>query len=236
MQERFQRVQKIIASTGLCSRRNAEIMIKQGRVKINGKTARLGDKASDIDKITIDNKPLRKRQDYVYIALYKPKGVLCTTYDEKKRRTVIDLIKNKVRQRVYPVGRLDFDSEGLVILTNDGEFANNLIHPRYEKEKEYIVVLDKPITEKGINLINNGVRWDKRIVRAKAKAVNAEKTIIKIIVFEGRKHIIKNIFRKLHYKVKDLKRTRIGNISLGNLKPAEFIFFKKEGEDGRKDN
>jgi len=137
-----ERLQKILARAGYGSRRTCEELITSGRVKVNGQVAKLGEKADpEKDQITVDNQIVSIEQEYVYIALYKPRGVLSTTQSSDQRKTVLDLVDTN--QRVFPVGRLDFDSEGLMLLTNDGELANRVTHPRYAHEKEYRVLVSK---------------------------------------------------------------------------------------------
>ena len=150
--------------------------------------------------------------------LNKPKGIISTSEDEQGRKTVIDLVK--IKERLYPVGRLDKDAEGLMLLTNDGSFANKITHPRYEIKKTYEVDLDKEIKEEDLDKINKGVIVEKRKVKAETKKIKTRKAEIKI--HEGRKHIVKKIFEELGYKVNNLKRTKIGNLSLGNLEKGKW--------------
>ena len=212
-----ERIQKLIAESGECSRRKAEELIIEGKVKVNGKTAKIGETASREDKITIEGRTI-KQERKLLVMLNKPKGIISTSEDEQGRKTVIDLVK--IKERLYPVGRLDKDAEGLMLLTNDGSFANKITHPRYEIKKTYEVDLDKEIKEEDLDKINKGVIVEKRKVKAETKKIKTRKAEIKI--HEGRKHIVKKIFEELGYKVNNLKRTKIGNLSLGNLEKGKW--------------
>jgi len=218
----LERIQKIMAHAGVASRRKCEELIEKGLVKVNGKTATLGDKAEDKDKIKVDGRLISKEKS-VYIILNKPKGILCSVGDEFGRKTIIDMVKCK--EKVFPVGRLDLDSEGLLILTNDGDFANNIIHPRYNVKKKYLVVLNKTLTKGDADKIKKGVKIEGRKVNVfdfKEKSQNVE-----ISIHEGRKHIIKKLFELLGYNVINLKRIAIGGLSL-ELQAGEYKFVSRE--------
>lgn len=202
------RVQKLIAESGICSRRKAEELIKEKRVKVNGKTITIGDTAEAKDKISVDNVVLEK-EPKKYYKFYKPKGYITTMGDEKK--SIKELIKT--RHRLFPVGRLDKDAEGLLIITNDGEFANKIMHPRYTTKKEYEVLLDSPLQNKIEKMKIEG-----RDVEI-SKMTTGKK--VRITIHEGRKHIVKKVFQKLGKKVLKLKRIRINNTGLDNMKPGE---------------
>lgn len=212
----LQRVQKILSAAGVASRRKAEELIIDGRVKINGAVARIGQKADDaIDAITVDGKLVeleRKR----YFLLYKPSGYVTTTADNFAKKIVTDLVQ--VQEKVYPVGRLDIDAEGLLILTNDGEFANRLMHPRFEVEKTYIVRLKEKLSSEDIAQIRRGVYIDNRRVAATLKLI--EKNVAEVTVHEGRHKIVKRLFGSLGNYVLRITRTRIGSIGIGKLKPG----------------
>ncbi|MBW3014042.1 rRNA pseudouridine synthase [Candidatus Woesearchaeota archaeon] len=218
-----QRLQKIMSEAGIASRRKSEELIEQGLVKVNGKTAKLGDKADpDKDKIEVKGKEI-KREKKVYIIINKPKGILCSVSDDRGRKTVVQLIKTK--EKIYPVGRLDLDTEGLLILTNDGDFANNIIHPRYNIKKTYTATLDKPLLLKDFQKLKQGLTIEDRKVNVfDLKQKNNQ---ITLAIHEGRKHIIKKLFEKLGYKVEELKRTKIGNLAL-DLKPGEYKEVNKD--------
>ncbi len=213
-------MQKIIAAAGICSRRKAEELILQGRVLVNGKPARLGQKADpERDEILVDGKPL-KIQKKRYIALYKPRGYLTTLHDPFGRKTIKELIEN-IEERVFPVGRLDEDSEGLLLLTNDGEWANRIAHPRYEVEKEYIVILSQPLEPEQERAVLKGVEIDGRKVDVrKFRKIGKKKYLI--VIHEGRKRIIRRLFQQLGNEVVRLIRTRIGHIKLKGLRPGQW--------------
>jgi len=215
-----ERVQKIMAASGIASRRKCEELIEQGRVKINSKKAKLGDKADAIqDFITVDGKILQM-QKKVYFAFNKPKGFV-TSLKQKGKKTIMDLIK--VDEKIFPVGRLDENTEGLLILTNDGELANRIMHPRYKTFKTYIVVLDKKFTNPGRL---NRIMLDGKQVKIKRYRMLPQG--IEIIIHEGKKHIVKRIFSKLGYKVQALKRIQVANIRLGNLRPGKIRPLRKK--------
>lgn len=204
-----ERVQKTLAAAGIASRRKCEDLIAQGRVKVNDKKIKLGDKADiDYDVITLDDRVI-KPEKKVYYALNKPRGYV-TSMKEKGKQVVKELIK--IEEKVFPVGRLDENAEGLLILTNDGELANRIMHPRYQTSKTYEVVLDKKFKDynKLMSIILDGKKVKVKYYRKLPRGVE-------ITIHEGKKHVVKRIFIKLGYKVTELKRTRIANIELGNL-------------------
>jgi len=202
-------VQKILAAAGVASRRNCEELIAQGRVKVNDKRIKLGDKADEeLDVITLDGEILQP-QKKVYLAFNKPKGYV-TSVKQAGKKVIMDLVKTE--EKVFPVGRLDENSEGLLILTNDGELANRIMHPRYQTYKTYQVVLDKKFRDENkLNRINLDGK------RIKIQRYRRLPHGMEIVIHEGKKHIVKRIFAKLGYKVQELKRTQIANIRLGKL-------------------
>ena len=204
-----ERVQKILASAGVASRRNCEEMIAQGRVKVNDKKIKLGDKADEeLDVITLDGEILQP-QKKVYLAFNKPKGYV-TSVKQAGKKVIMDLVKTE--EKVFPVGRLDENSEGLLLLTNDGDLANKIMHPRYQTYKTYQVVLDKKFRDENkLNRINLDGK------RIKIQRYRRLPHGMEIVIHEGKKHIVKRIFAKLGYKVQELKRTQIANIRLGKL-------------------
>ena len=217
----MERIQKIMAQAGIASRRKCEDLIKKGLVKVNGKIITIGDKAGAKDRIEVNGK-LIKKEKMIYILLNKPKNVLCSVGDKFERKTVIDIVRCK--EKVFPVGRLDFNSEGLLILTNDGNFANRVIHPRYNIKKRYLVVLDKELDKTAIGKIKNGIKIEGR--RVNVFDLIEEEKQVELGIHEGRKHIIKKIFDALGYKVVSLKRVSIGKLRL-NLKAGEYKFTSK---------
>jgi 23S rRNA pseudouridine2605 synthase len=214
----LERVQKIIANRGYCSRRKAEDLIKAGRVSVNGKVCFLGERADpEKDKILIDGKELNPQRK-TYIAFNKPRFVLCTMEKFPGRRSIANFLR--VGEKIYPAGRLDFDSEGLVLLTNDGELTNIITHPRYETEKEYVVWIDRPISKSDLKSLRNGLQINgKKSWPLRARTLENMRTV-EIIMHEGRKHQIKEMFAELGYNVVRLLRTRIGNISINGLLPG----------------
>ncbi|HHV05890.1 MAG TPA: rRNA pseudouridine synthase [Anaerolineaceae bacterium] len=222
-----ERLQKILAAAGYGSRRACELLIDAGKVRVNGKLAKLGDKAdADKDAIMVDGKLLRGLQKKVYIAIYKPRGYL-SDYDENfPRPTVLDLID--VPEQLFPVGRLDFDSEGLVLMTNDGELANRLTHPRYEHEKEYEVLVNHMPDEEQLSIWRRGVVLEDgyRTRPAGVEFINKVQNgaWLRITLKEGKKRQIRLTGLRIGLPVRKIKRVRIGTLKLGNLKPREWRY------------
>jgi len=224
-----ERLQKILAQAGFGSRRSCEQFIQAGRVRVNGQVAKIGQKADPSkDKITLDGKPVAVRAEDVYIALHKPRNVLSTVSSEPgdNRKTVLDLVD--VPDRVYPVGRLDFDSEGLILLTNDGELANRLTHPRYGHEKAYKVLLARRPDDKHLQAWARGVVLEDGYKTAPAQ-VRFQSTAgkgawIRVVMKEGRKRQIREIGFLLGLPVVRILRVRIGTLQLGNLKRGQWRY------------
>jgi 23S rRNA pseudouridine2605 synthase len=222
-----ERVQKILARAGYGSRRQCEALILQGRVKVNGVTIQLGAKADpQKDKITLDNQPLRLNFSNTYIVLYKPRGVVSAAYSPEGKKTVCDLLS--LETRLFPVGRLDIDSEGLILLTNDGELANFLTHPRYGHEKEYRVLVAKRPEEDQLKAWRRGIVLSDGY-RTQPVDVHIEMTTpkgawLRVILREGRKRQIREMGSLTGLPVLRIIRIRIGEITLGNLKPGEWRY------------
>jgi 23S rRNA pseudouridine2605 synthase len=215
----MERLQKIIAASGHCSRRKAEELIEQGKVTLNNKPAKIGDKATAEDEIKINNKPIILLKKEYYI-LNKPKGILVTKQDPKKRRTIYNLKSLKNLGHLNYVGRLDAMSEGLLILTNDGEFNNKLTHPSHKIKKTYQVRTEPTIRKEDIKKLKLGLPIDNK--KFYAKISNIKKNTFEITIEEGRNRIIRRALEKeLDYKIYELKRLSIGNIKLNNLKTGE---------------
>ncbi|MBD3313685.1 pseudouridine synthase [Candidatus Woesearchaeota archaeon] len=211
------RVQKLLSNYGYCSRRKAEKLIEEGRVKVNGETISIGDKASENDDLTVDGKPVSPEKK-VYLMLNKPHGCV-TALTDSRYKTVMSCID--VKERVFPIGRLDYNTTGLLLLTNDGDFANKVMHPRYEIKKTYLVEIDKPITSADIKKIESGVRLeDGKTSKSKINAINPKR--VEITIHEGKNRIVRRIFKHLGYKVERLKRIMIGKLRLGSLEPGEY--------------
>ncbi len=218
-------IQKIIADSGYCSRRSAEKLIKEGRVRVNGKVATLGMRADKSDSVLVDYKKIKTEEAPVYIALNKPKGYVCTKKRNKGEKDIFSLVKTK--ERLFPVGRLDKNSRGLVILTNDGDFAYKLTHPSFSHEKEYIVKTSKDIDEKIIEKMKEGVDIkEKTKARAKEiKRIGFRK--YNVILAEGKKRQIRRMFEVFNCTVLDIERVRIGGYELGDLRESRWRFIKK---------
>ncbi len=219
---------KFLAHAGLCSRRNATDLIKLGLIKVNGKTQK--NPASQVtasDKVTYKGKLVRPEKK-LYILLNKPKGFVSTVSDEKGRKTVLDLLGNKVKVRLYPVGRLDITTTGLMLLTNDGELAQKLAHPRYEVEKEYAVTLHKSLLEKDRKELLKGVRLprSKETVKADAisRAYGPQKNLVRVAIHSGKYRIIRRIFESLGYFVDRLDRIQFAGISKRGLPLGHWRF------------
>jgi 23S rRNA pseudouridine2605 synthase len=226
-----ERLQKILARAGLGSRRACEEFIQSRRVTVNGRIAELGDKADPAkDKILFDGELLKAAEQYVYLIMNKPLGVLSSHKSQGGQRTVIDLVT--IPQRVFPVGRLDLNSQGLILLTNDGGLANRLSHPRYGHEKEYRVLLDRFPDENQLDLWRRGVNLPdgKRTLPAivKLNLHSGESPWITIILKQGRKRQIRETAKVLGLYVRKIIRVRIGPIRLGNLKSGEWRFLTSE--------
>ena len=220
-----ERVQKVIAASGYCSRRKAEELIKKGLVYINGDQASLGDKVSGNDYIEVEGNAINEKQDKVYYLLNKPRGVITSTTDDKGRKTVVDIIDTNTR--IYPVGRLDYDTTGLLILTNDGELANLLTHPKNNIDKVYIAKIEGLITKGNLRTLENGVVIDgRKTSKSKAKILRADKktntTVVELTIHEGRNHQVKNMFKALGYNVIKLKRERISFLTVDGLSSGDY--------------
>lgn len=221
----MERLQKVIAQAGIASRRKAEELILQGKVKVNGEVVNeLGIKVSDKDEVLVNNKPIAKELKEYYL-LNKPRGVVTTTSDEKNRKTVVDFINTEAR--IYPVGRLDYDTTGAILLTNDGDFANIITHPKSEIDKVYIAKLNGIIRGDQINKIKEGVELDGVVVkpsRIKLKKVNTQtnSSTVEIIIHEGKNHQVKRMFESVGLLVDKLKRERIGIFNLEGLESGEY--------------
>ena len=221
----MERLQKVIAQAGITSRRKAEELIINGKVKVNGKIiTELGTKVSNTDNILVNNKPIEKEVKEYYL-LNKPRGVVATTADDKSRKTVVDLINTTAR--IYPVGRLDYDTTGAILLTNDGDFANIVMHPKSKIDKVYYAKLSGIIKGDQINKLKDGVELDGHKVKAfrvKLKKVDQETNtcIVEITIHEGKYHQVKRMFEAVGMLVDKLKRERIGIFTLEGLKSGEY--------------
>ncbi|MCH5210936.1 MAG: rRNA pseudouridine synthase [Oscillospiraceae bacterium] len=218
------RLQKYIAMCGVASRRKAEELITEGRVSVNGeKVTEQGVKVEiGADNVTVDGKPIKTKNKNYYIMLNKPVGYVSTAKDQFDRPTVIDLIKKDLTDvRIFPVGRLDYDTEGLLLLTNDGDFAYKVTHPKFHKEKTYIAMIKGGMTIKGMNMLRSGVYIDDGFKTSPAKAEILDAfdghTMVKITIHEGKNRQVRKMFEAVGGTVVGLQRTQIGNVELGNL-------------------
>ncbi|MBT4541218.1 rRNA pseudouridine synthase [Candidatus Woesearchaeota archaeon] len=210
------RVQKLLSNYGHCSRRNAEVLIEEGRVKVNGKVISIGDKASEKDRIHVDGKLVNKEKK-VYLMFNKPVGCVTALKDDKYK-TVVDFVK--IKERVFPIGRLDYNTSGLLLLTNDGDFANNIMHPRYEIKKTYLAGLFNPINDEQIEEIEDGVElYDGITSPAKVRKIDPKH--IEITIHEGKNRIVRRILKKLDLNARFLKRIRVGKLNLGDLREGK---------------
>ena len=222
----MERIQKVIAQSGYCSRRKAEELIKSGKVEVNGKTiTEMGIKVNYDDDITVNGESINLKEDKVYYVLNKPRGIITSTSDEKKRKTVIDLIKEE--KRIYPVGRLDYDTTGVLLLTNDGELTNLLIHPKNKVEKLYIAKINGIPTKEEIIKLSKGVMIDgKKTSSAKVKIKRINKklntSLLEITIHEGRNHQVKKMIEAIGYEVIRLRRERFAFLDVDSLKPGEY--------------
>lgn len=221
----MERLQKILAEAGVASRRKAEQLILDNRVKVNGIIVNtLGFKASKSDEILVDDKPINK-EEKVYYIFNKPKNVISSVTDHRKRKTVVEFIDTD--KRVFPVGRLDYDTTGLLIITNDGELTNSLLHPRYNIEKEYVVTIKGILSKDDIKELENGIIIDNRkTLPANVTVLSTDKKAnimeLSIIIREGRHHEIKNMMKYFNTRVCKLNRIRFGPIELKGLKLGEY--------------
>lgn len=207
------RINKYISETGFCSRREADKLVEQGRVMLNGRKAVLGDKASSEDQVSIDGKPLIVKKAGVYIAFNKPVGITCTT-ERHVKGNIIDYIKHP--ERIFPIGRLDKPSEGLIFLTSDGDIVNKILRAGNNHEKEYVVTVDKPVTAEFVARMSSGIPVLGTVTR-KCFVRKESSTVFTIILTQGLNRQIRRMCEFLGYNVLKLKRTRIMNVTLQNL-------------------
>lgn len=222
----MERIQKVIAQSGYCSRRKAEDFIKKGLVSVNGNVIReMGYKVNNDDYIEVEGNSIIDKESKVYYLLNKPRGVITSTSDDKNRKTVIDLIADL--RRIYPVGRLDYDTTGLIILTNDGVLANLLMHPKNKIDKVYIAKIEGIITKVDIQKLEKGiVIGGLKTSKSKAKIIRIDKknntSIVELTIHEGKNHQVKNMFKALNYNVLKLKREKIAFLTLDGLNSGEY--------------
>jgi 23S rRNA pseudouridine2605 synthase len=229
-----ERIQKLLARSGVASRRGAEVLIAAGRVTVNGRLARLGDTADPrADQVAVDGAPLPAASATVHYAVHKPIGLLSSAHDERGRRSVVSLINTASDARLWPAGRLDVDSEGLMVLTNDGDWANRVLHPRYGVEREYAVLVDPAPSRGDMDALLAGVELDDGPARLLAiqlsqpppevaRSADERGRWLRLRVGEGRKHEVRRLFAAGGYRVERLVRTRLGSLSLDGLHAGEW--------------
>lgn len=230
----MERLQKAMAEAGVASRRASEKLILQGKVAVNGKiVTELGTKVSVHDEIVVNGVPIHHEQ-HVYYLLNKPRGVISSAHDDKGRRTVVDIIHDAdIDERIYPVGRLDYDTTGILLLTNDGTLANKLMHPKYEVEKTYVAKVEGIVKNDELKQLRLGVVIDGQKTKpAKSKLLNVDRakktSLVQLTIHEGRNHQVKNMFKAVGHPVTKLHRETYGPLNLYGLQPGEFRALKPE--------
>lgn len=227
------RIQKIIADSGICSRRKAELLIEQGKVKVNGHPALLGQKVhpyADIVTVEGERVYVEKKKEYTYLMMNKPRGYLTSMTDDRGRRCVTELLPDS-EKRLFPVGRLDLNSEGLLLFTDDGKFANEMMHPRHEVTKTYRVTARPDITDEQAAKLASGIYIDgRRTTPAEVRVLSKEqnRVVMEVIIREGRNRQVRKMCESVGLEVARLKRTSIGPIRLGMLKPGTTRELTKE--------
>ena len=223
---RGERLQKLIAAAGLCSRRNAEDLLRNGRVRINNRVAQLGDRADpEHDDILVDGQPLRQRTEPLVLLMNKPRGVISSCHDPEGRRIVLDLLPPSLRRGLHPVGRLDAESRGALLLTNQGELTLQLTHPRYAHSKTYRVLVQGRPSQQALNAWRNGMLLDERMTQpAEVKELTRGKngTWLEVVLREGRNRQIRRLADQLGHPVLDLQRVAIASLSLGSLEEGRW--------------
>ncbi|MBP2099667.1 pseudouridine synthase [Enterococcus rivorum] len=228
----MERLQKVIAHAGITSRRKAEEYIINGRVKVNGKIVReLGTQVGKQDKVEVDDVPIYQ-EEYGYYLFYKPKGVISAVSDDKGRKVVTDYFTH-VKERIYPVGRLDYDTSGLLLLTNDGDFSQKLTHPSHEVDKIYVAKVKGLAKKHDLAPLTRGVKIDgyktaPADVQIISVDLKTETSIIQLTIHEGRNHQVKKMLQSVGYLVQKLKREKYGDLTLQGLRPGEYRSLNKK--------
>ncbi|GGM22609.1 ribosomal large subunit pseudouridine synthase B [Paraliobacillus quinghaiensis] len=226
MSNNEERLQKVIAQSGVTSRRKAEKLIEDGKVKVNGKTVKtLGTKVTQDDKVEVDGLPLEKEQP-VYYVLYKPRGVISSLKDDKGRKVITDLMHG-LKERVYPVGRLDYDTSGIMLLTNDGDFAQMLMHPSHEVDKVYVAKIEGIPSKEAVKALRKGVKSEGeelKAVHVKILSTDEQKktTIMQIVLHQGKNRQVRRMFEAVNHPVMKLKREQYGLLTLQGMQPGDY--------------
>lgn len=222
-----ERVQKFLSEQGIASRRKAEEFIKSGQVSINGRKAKLGDKVDpEKDEVKVYGKPVLRSIEKIYIALNKPKGYVVSKSDPNGRRTVFSLLPEEIRSKVHNVGRLDYDTEGLLLLTNDGDLTQELSHPKYEHDKEYEVITDMEPKSQQLEKLRDGIELTTGLTSPATIKQRSGK--VYITVHEGKKRQVRRMFNAVGLGVRNLKRVRINKLKLPDIAPGQYISVKRE--------
>ncbi|MDR1522002.1 MAG: rRNA pseudouridine synthase [Streptococcaceae bacterium] len=228
----MERLNKVLAHAGIASRRKADKLIARGHIKVNGKViTEYGIKVAGNDEIEVNGIPIFK-EDKVYFVIFKPKGVITSVSDEHKRKTVMDYFKH-IKQRIYPVGRLDWDTSGILLMTNDGDFAHQMMHPKHEIEKVYIAKIHGLADKENLRPLTYGIKIDGKktnFAHYEILHVNTKKrvSIVKLTINEGRNHQVKKMFEAINLPVQKLKRESYGTLNLTGLKPGEYRAISKK--------
>lgn len=228
----MERLQKFIANSGYCSRRKAEELISKGQVYVNGElVTELGTKVSGNEIIVVEGVTLGKQTRKEYYLLNKPRGYICSVSDDKGRKVVTDLINTN--ERIYPVGRLDYDTTGVLLLTNDGEFANIMMHPSNEVEKTYLAIIEGVMTTEEIYALKGGVVVDgikvvPKRVKIKKKDLEKNKSKVEVTIVEGRNHIVKKMFEAVGHPVNKLTRERLAFLDVKGLQSGEYRYLSND--------
>lgn len=221
-----ERVQKFLSEQGIASRRKAEEFIKSGQVSINGRKAKLGDKVDpEKDEVKVYGKPVTRSTQKIYIALNKPKGYVVSKSDPNGRRTVFSLLPEEIRNKVHNVGRLDYDTEGLLLLTNDGDLTQELSHPKYEHDKEYEVITDIEPKPAQLEKLRDGIELTTGLTSPATIKQRSGK--VYITVHEGKKHQVRRMFNAVGLGVRNLKRVRINKLKLPDITPGQYLTIQK---------
>lgn len=223
------RLQKYLANAGVASRRACEKLIENGEITINGNVAVIGDKVEDGDVVEYNGKVIDLPLEYIYLMLFKPVGVITTASDERGRKTVLDLID--IDERIYPVGRLDLNTSGLLLLTNDGELANRLTHPRFQVDKTYKAIVKGEITEDKLQQLRDGVMLEDGMTapaKARVSKYDGENSYVEITIHEGKNRQVRRMFEAVGHQVRGLRRVKVGNLSIKDMERGQYRHLTQE--------